>query len=91
MTISLREITMKTFHECNTISLTGEQTHFVVSNMYSLAEAKADNVFCSLAIYADDQMVGFIRTKKIYESLGFKSTGEICVGDAVMVIEKWEK
>ena len=44
MTISLREITMKTFHECNTISLTGEQTHFVVSNMYSLAEAKADNV-----------------------------------------------
>src|SRR6056297_506853 len=60
MTISLREITMKNFHECITLSLTEEQTHFVASNMYSLAEAKADNVSCPFAIYADEQMVGFI-------------------------------
>lgn len=29
--------------------------------------------------------------KKVYESLGFQSTGEICDGEEVMFIEKWKK
>jgi diamine N-acetyltransferase len=57
--IELREITMENFHECIQLSVAQHQRGFVASNMYSLAEAKADGVSNPLAIYADDQMVGF--------------------------------
>jgi len=50
---------MKNFHECIDLSVADEQRRFVASNMYSLAEAKADGVSTPLAIYADDEMVGF--------------------------------
>lgn len=58
--ISLRDITMVNFHECIGLKVADVQTNFVASNMYSLAEAKADDVSNPFAIYADDQMVGFV-------------------------------
>lgn len=57
---SLREITMDNFHECIGLKVCKEQKEFVASNMYSLAEAKADGVSVPLSIYNDETMVGFI-------------------------------
>jgi len=58
--IELCEITMKNFRECIDLSVAEDQRGFVASNMYSLAEAKADGVSNPLAIYSGDTMVGFI-------------------------------
>ena len=57
--IELRDITMENFHVCIKLSVAAHQRGFVASNMYSLAEAKADGVSNPQAIYADGQMVGF--------------------------------
>lgn len=60
MTITFREISMANFEECIELRVGETQKDYVASNMYSLAEAKADGVSNPLAIYADDQMVGFV-------------------------------
>jgi len=60
MTITLREITNDNFRECIHLKVADDQKGFVASNMFSLAEAKADGVSNPYAIYADEQMVGFI-------------------------------
>lgn len=60
MDVTLREITMENFRECIGLSIAEEQKGFVATNVYSLAEAKADGVSNPLAIYAGEQMVGFI-------------------------------
>jgi diamine N-acetyltransferase len=57
--ITLRKINMKNLHECLNLKLKKRQKNFVASNMYSLAEAKADNVSVPLAIYHGCDMVGF--------------------------------
>lgn len=51
---------MENFRECIRLSVAEDQQNFVASNMYSLAEAKADGVSNPLAIYAGETMVGFI-------------------------------
>jgi diamine N-acetyltransferase len=60
MNLTLRDITNSNFRECIGLKVAEGQNSFVASNMYSLAEAKADGVSDPYAIYADDQMVGFI-------------------------------
>ncbi len=60
MSVTLREITMENFHACISLQLTDEQKGFVASNVYSLAEAKADGISVPLAIYAEDAIVGFV-------------------------------
>jgi diamine N-acetyltransferase len=57
---TLREITNDKFRECIDLKVADEQKDFVATNVYSLAEAKADGVSNPYAVYADDQMVGFI-------------------------------
>jgi diamine N-acetyltransferase len=142
--IELREITMENFRECIGLTVAEHQRGFVASNMYSLAEAKADGVSIPLAIYSGGAMVGFtmycfdaesgtgyidrlmvapehqgrgcgraamsevisrlrampgcrrIRTSfeptnavagALYDSLGFRRTGEVDEGEAVAVLE----
>jgi diamine N-acetyltransferase len=58
--IALREITMSNFIACIKLSVAEAQKDFVASNVFSLAEAKVDRVSNPLAIYADDELVGFI-------------------------------
>jgi len=60
MNVTLRKVTNDTFRECIGLQVAGSQKGFVASNMYSLAEAQADGVSNPRAIYADDQVVGFI-------------------------------
>lgn len=142
--VELREITMENFRECIALDVAEYQRGFVASNMYSLAEAKADGVSKPLAVYADGEMVGFtmywydaangtgcidrlmvsarhqgrgygraamlevirrfrgtpgcarLRTsfeptntvaEGLYESLGFRKTGEVSEGEVVAVLE----
>ena len=51
---------MENFRECIKLSVAEAQKGFVASNMYSLAEAQTDGVSQPRAIYAGEQMVGFI-------------------------------
>ena len=51
---------MNNFIESIRLEVTEDQKRFVATNVFSLAEAKADGVSHPLAIYADDRMVGFI-------------------------------
>ena len=60
MTVTLREITMDNFIECIKLRVGETQKDYVASNMFSLAEAKADKVSNPFAVYAGEQMVGFI-------------------------------
>jgi diamine N-acetyltransferase len=60
MAVTLQDITMDNFRECIQLRVGEAQKDFVASNMYSLAEAQADKVSNPLAIYAGDEMVGFI-------------------------------
>ena len=60
MSITLRKPDNDTFHECIKLQVADDQKGFVASNMFSLAEAYADGVSNARAIYADEQMVGFI-------------------------------
>ena len=58
--LSLRDITMENFRECIALKVAEDQRGFVATNMYSLAEAKADGVSIPQGIYADDVLVGFV-------------------------------
>jgi diamine N-acetyltransferase len=60
MRVTLREITMDNFRDVIRLRVAESQTQFVASNMYSLAEAKADGVSNPFGIYAGEQLVGFI-------------------------------
>ena len=60
MNVTLREITMESFRECIRLEVAEDQKGFVASNVFSLAEAKVDDVSNPLSIYADDRMVEFI-------------------------------
>jgi diamine N-acetyltransferase len=57
--IKLCQVTMENFRECIGLTVAEHQRGFVASNLYSLAEAKADGVSNPLAIYSDGVMVGF--------------------------------
>ncbi|MCL2867151.1 MAG: GNAT family N-acetyltransferase [Clostridia bacterium] len=58
--ITLKEITPVNWHECIHLAVKEDQKKFVASNVYSLAQAKVYPSYTPLAIYHDDEMVGFI-------------------------------
>ena len=79
--IELREVTKANFYECIALSVADDQRDFVASNMFSLAEAKADGASIPLAIYAGEVMVGFT----MYQLEAKSSTGHI---DRLMVAKE---
>ncbi|HRW94123.1 MAG TPA: GNAT family N-acetyltransferase [Thermotogota bacterium] len=60
MDVTLQKIGMEEFKECLCLKVDESQTGFVAPNMYSLAEAKVDGVSIPRAVYAGEQMVGFV-------------------------------
>jgi len=60
MSISLREITPQNFDECIDLKVTGAQSGFVASNLYSIAQTKIYPDMESFAVYDNEQMVGFV-------------------------------
>jgi diamine N-acetyltransferase len=79
--IELRAITRENFRQCIALSVADEQREFVASNLYSLAEAKADGVSVPLAVYAGEVMVGFT----MYRFEAQSGTGHI---DRLMVAKE---
>lgn len=57
--ITFREITPENWRECIKLSVAESQKEFVAPNVYSLAQAKVYPSYKPLAIYHDDEMVGF--------------------------------
>lgn len=60
MTVTLREITRDNWRECARMRVEPSQVHFVAANLYSLAQSKFELECVPLAVYADEQMVGFV-------------------------------
>lgn len=60
MNISLREITPENFKECINLKVSDAQTSFVASNVVSIAQSKVYSTANPLAVYNDDEMVGFV-------------------------------
>lgn len=59
MSVTVREITEKNFHECIGLKVRDDQP-YVASNVYSIAQSKVEPIFIPLAIYAEETMVGFM-------------------------------
>ncbi|MCM3038698.1 GNAT family N-acetyltransferase [Paenibacillus motobuensis] len=57
--IVLREIDRDNFYDVIKLSVTDDQKEFVASNLFSLAQAKAFPECICLAIYNDEDIVGF--------------------------------
>ena len=64
MVITFRDINQDNFYECMRLSVRKDQP-FVASNAFSVAESKIFPFWITKAIYADEQMVGFL----MYDSL----------------------
>lgn len=60
MKISLREITIENFEECLNVSVAENQKHFVSPPVKSLAALKVFPFFTPLAIYNEEEIVGFV-------------------------------
>lgn len=57
--IALKEVDRSNFFEVIKLSVADEQSEFVATNLFSLAQAKAFPECVCLAIYHDDVLVGF--------------------------------
>ncbi len=60
MPVTLREVTRENWEECANPRLPEDQSGFVESNLYSLAESRFWPTYIPLAVYYDDTMVGFV-------------------------------
>ena len=58
--INLKEIDRDNFHPVIELSVFDEQNDFVANNCYSIAQSKAQPECVPLAIYNDDELVGFV-------------------------------
>lgn len=66
MKITFKEINQDNFYECMRLSVRKDQP-FVASNAFSVAESKIFPFWITKAIYADEQMVGFLMYVCDYE------------------------
>ncbi len=60
MNITLREITPQNFRECVDLKVADGQENFVAANLMSIAQAKIYPTANPLAVYHEDEMVGFV-------------------------------
>jgi diamine N-acetyltransferase len=94
--ISLRKITLENRRELFRMKVTEEQQHYVASNLSSVASCYVllTNGGCPLpfAIYADEQMVGFVMM--VYGNTGYdqpnKAENNYCIL-RLMIDEKYQR
>lgn len=60
MNVTLREITPENFRECIDLKVAEGQEKFVAANVVSIAQAKIYPTANPLAVYHEDEMVGFV-------------------------------
>lgn len=58
--VTLRDVTRENWIECARLEVAEAQSAFVAPNAWSLAESKYDPVWIPQAVYAGDEMVGFV-------------------------------
>lgn len=58
--INFKEITRENFWECVSLTVADDQNEFVTSNAVSIAQAKVQPECIPLAIYDEEEMVGFL-------------------------------
>jgi len=68
MSISLRKITEKNFDHCISLKVAEDQKNFVPSNVKSIAQSKVYPYLVPLAVYKDEELVGFTLHGKNPES-----------------------
>ena len=68
MNISLREVTTENFDDCVKLKVAESQKNFVGSNMKSIAESRVYPYLIPLAVYDDEELVGFTLHGKDPES-----------------------
>lgn len=68
MAILLKEITAENFKDCVNLKVAESQKNFVGSNMKSIAESKVYPYLIPLAVYDDEELVGFTLHGKDPES-----------------------
>jgi diamine N-acetyltransferase len=78
MNVSLREITRDTVHAVIKLTVAPDQQGFVAPNAVSLAEALFSDEAWYRAIYADDELVGFVMLSD--ESLKHEPPAEPNIG-----------
>jgi diamine N-acetyltransferase len=66
-TVSLREITPDNWEAILKLAVRDDQKNFVASNVYSLAEARVFPEHVPLAIFADEEPVGFLMYTYVHE------------------------
>src|SRR5688572_347505 len=57
--VELREVTLENFKECINLKVADSQSSFVTTNVFSIAQSKVCPTAIPMAIYANDEMVGF--------------------------------
>lgn len=60
MNVTLREITPENFKECINLKVADAQSTFVAPNVMSIAQSKIYPTVEPMAVYAGDEMVGFV-------------------------------
>lgn len=60
MTVELREINKDNWRECVRLKTSDEQARFVAPNLFSIAQSKVEPYLRPLAIYDDEEMIGFV-------------------------------
>lgn len=68
MSISLREITKDNFKDCVDLKVAEEQKYFVATNVMSIAQSKVYSHMIPLAVYKNEEIVGFTLYGKDPES-----------------------
>lgn len=59
MNVTLREVDESNFWQCINLKVADEQTDFVATNLYSIAESKVRPHFVPQAIYDGEELIGF--------------------------------
>ncbi len=59
MSITLREVTVKNFKDCIELEVAEGQKKFVATNARSIALSKVAPYLIPLAVYSEEEMVGF--------------------------------
>lgn len=59
MSVSLKEITNDNFKDCINLKVAEDQKSFVSSNVMSIAQSKVLPYLIPLAVYNDEELVGF--------------------------------
>ncbi|MFS0862756.1 GNAT family N-acetyltransferase [Fredinandcohnia sp. 179-A 10B2 NHS] len=60
--ITIKPITIENIYKCIGLKVAEEQTNYIAPNVLSIAESKVNSCYTPYAIYAEEDVVGFVMT-----------------------------